>query len=93
MMSDAKQRPDLDSWWSRDHCGKPVTTFPHHALTESCGELGKVSEVLDHTADPVYPATGLVFSRSQSGHGLWLTLPTSRLKGGLQGIRGVAVLP
>ena len=33
-------------------------------LTESCGELGRVSEVLDRTADPEYPATVIVFTRT-----------------------------
>ena len=33
-------------------------------LTESCGELGRVSAVLDRSADPDYPATVIVFTRS-----------------------------
>ena len=33
-------------------------------LGESCGEMGRVTEVLDRTADPDYPATVVVFRRS-----------------------------
>ena len=30
MMFDRKHHPALESWWSRESRGKPVTTFPHH---------------------------------------------------------------
>ena len=60
-------------------------------LDESCGDLGRVAQVLDRTADEDYSATVIVFQRALKARfscRMRLTLTPAQLKGGLQGFRG-----